>query len=65
MTEFPLFGLHSVMTSVYVMVALRTAVLVDTEGNRSVDETTASYTAKSRVHMPYVMLTLKVKPALV
>lgn len=65
MTEFLLFGLHDVMTSAYVIVTLRTAVPVDPGGNRSGDETTASYTAKSRVHMPYVMLTLKVKPALV
>lgn len=65
MTEFLLFGLHDVMTSVYVMGTLRTAVLVDPDANRSVDETTASYTTTSRAHMPCVMLTLKVKPALV
>lgn len=65
MAEFLLFGLHDVMTSAYVIATLRTAALVDPDGNRSGDESAASYMTRSRVHMPYVLLTLKVKPALV
>lgn len=65
MREFLLFALHNVITSVCAIVTLRTAVLVGADGYSSVDKTTTSYTAKSRVHMLYVMLAPKVKPALV
>lgn len=53
------------ITSVCAIVTLRAAVVFGADGYSSVDKTTTSYTAKSRVHMLYVMLAPKVKPALV
>lgn len=54
--EFLLFGLHNVITSVCTAVPLRTAVLVDTDGDGGVK----SYRVLcSHVHMPRVTLTGK------